>query len=71
MALIAIPMMLSLTGCGTTIPAGEVGIKVNQWGKKRGVQDYPILTGRVMFNPITEDVIKFPTYRQNRVWTKT
>lgn len=67
---LAAVVVASMTGCGTTIPAGEVGIKVNQWGTNRGVQDYPLATGRIMFNPITEDVFKFPTYKQNRVWTK-
>jgi regulator of protease activity HflC (stomatin/prohibitin superfamily) len=60
---------ISSASC-TTVEPGYVGIKVNQYGSQRGVQDFPLLTGRVFYNPITEDVHKFPTFLQNIVWTK-
>lgn len=56
------------TGC-TSVPPGYVGIKINQYGTYRGVQDIPIVTGRVFYNPFTEDIDTFPTFLQNRVWT--
>lgn len=64
---LALPL---LTGCGmTTVKPGFVGIKVNNVGSRRGVQDTPIVVGRVFYNPFTEDVYTYPTFAQNYVWT--
>lgn len=57
------------TGCDRVEP-GYVGIKVNQWGSQKGVNDFPLVTGGVFYNPITEDIYKFPTFMQNAVWDK-
>lgn len=59
-----------VVGC-TRIEPGYVGIKVNQYGSQKGVEDFPLLTGRVWFNPFTHSVYEFPTYMQNRSWTST
>lgn len=56
-------------GCAKVEP-GYVGIKVNQYGNQRGVEDFPVVTGRVWYNLFTEDVYTFPTFLQNIVWTK-
>lgn len=60
--------LVSLAGCAKVEP-GYVGIKVNQYGSQRGVEDFPIRTGGVWYNPFTEDVYKFPTFIQSVVWT--
>lgn len=54
----------------TRVDAAHVGIRVKLAGSSRGVQDIPIVTGWVFFNPLTEQVISFPTSVQNVVWTK-
>lgn len=54
----------------TTVPPGYVGIVVNNYGTNRGVDSLPVRTGRVTYNPFSEDVYKFPTFLQNRTWTK-
>jgi regulator of protease activity HflC (stomatin/prohibitin superfamily) len=46
-----------------------VGIKVNLAGSARGVQDIPVVTGWVFFNPLTEQIVAFPISVQNVVWT--
>lgn len=52
-----------LTGCGiTTVPPGEVGIKVNMVGSNRGVDDTPLVTGRVFYNSFNERIYTYPTY---------
>lgn len=58
-------------GCATTarVDAGHVGIRVRLAGSERGVQDMPVVTGWVFFNPITEQIVLFPTNVQNVVWT--
>jgi len=62
-------LLLLCCGC-TVVEPGYVGIKVNSWGSSRGVQDIPVETGRVSYNPITTTVHKFPTFMQTIVWTK-
>src|SRR5271170_6102471 len=58
-------------GCSTTtrVDAGHVGIRVKLAGSDRGVQDMPIVTGWVVYNPITEQIVIFPTSVQNVIWT--
>ena len=53
----------------TRIDAAHVGIKINLAGSARGVQDIPVVTGWVFFNPLTEQIMSFPTSVQNVVWT--
>jgi regulator of protease activity HflC (stomatin/prohibitin superfamily) len=67
-AVIGIVAMLATNGCETIEP-GYVGIKVNQWGTDRGVDQYPILVGRVSYNSVSEKIYKFPVYLQNYPWT--
>lgn len=64
-----IAVLLMVVGC-TKVEPGYVGIKVNMYGSQKGVEDFPIVTGRVWFNPFTTDVYKFPTFLQSVVWTK-
>lgn len=67
---LAVVLLPLLAGCGVqTIPPGWEGIKVNNVGARRGVEEYPIMTGRVFFNPFTEDVYRYPTSKQNYVWS--
>lgn len=52
--------------CTTTrVDVGHIGVKVNLAGSDRGVQDMQIKTGWVWFNPLTEQVVEFPTSVQN------
>lgn len=60
---------VALTAC-TKVEPGYVGIKVNQYGSQKGVEDFPLHTGMVWYNIFTTEVYKFPTFRQNQNWTK-
>lgn len=62
-------LSLSNSGC-TRVDVGHVGIRVNLAGSNRGVDDIPIVTGWVWYNPFTENVFEYPTYVQTGVWTK-
>lgn len=53
----------------TRIDAAHVGIRVKLAGSTRGVQDIPIVTGWVFYNPLIEQIFSFPTSVQNVVWT--
>ena len=61
--------LLISAGC-SKVPPGYVAVKVNNYGTQKGVEDFPLFTGTVWYNPFTTDVHLFPTFLQNRVWTK-
>jgi len=48
------------------IDAGHVGVKVNQYGDDKGVDDVVAVTGMVFYNPITTTVYEFPTFIQHK-----
>lgn len=54
----------ALTSCNTRIDAGHEGILVKQYGSDKGVQDVSLVTGRVWYNPFTEDVEQYATFVQ-------
>lgn len=58
-------------GCYTIVEPGHVGLLVKQTGTDRGVQDYPLQTGRVFYNPWNENVLVYPTSVQRAIWTKS
>ncbi len=64
-------LYLLLNATLTRIDAGHVGIRVRLAGSARGVQDIPVVTGWVLYNPLTEQIVSFPTSVQNVVWTKS
>src|SRR5207342_3421951 len=62
--------LAAMSSCTARVDAGHVGIRVKMAGSNRGVDDMPVVTGWVFFNPLTEQLIMFPTSVQNIVWTK-
>jgi regulator of protease activity HflC (stomatin/prohibitin superfamily) len=62
-------LMLVSAGCYKTVEPGRVGIKVKQTGGDRGVQDIPIESGRVFYNPVNEYILEYPTSVQRAIWT--
>jgi len=62
-ALLAAQSLSSCVGC-SRIDAGHEGILVKQYGAEKGVQDVNLVTGRVWYNPLTEDVYQFPVFVQ-------
>jgi regulator of protease activity HflC (stomatin/prohibitin superfamily) len=62
-----------LFGCQMTtrVDAGHVGIRVKLAGSDRGVQDMPVVTGWVFYNPLVEQIVLFPTSVQNVVWSQS
>lgn len=67
--LLVVAVCLSTTACYRTIPPGHAGIVVQQTGSDRGVQQIPVETGRVFYNPFNENVLDYPTYVQRAIWT--
>lgn len=69
-AVVLIVGAIALSSCLIRVDAGHVGIRVKLAGSSRGVDDIPVVTGWVAYNPLTEQLILFPTSVQNIVWTK-
>jgi regulator of protease activity HflC (stomatin/prohibitin superfamily) len=71
--LAAVAIVVLYAGCSTTtrVDAGHVGIRVKLAGSDRGIQDMPVVTGWVVYNPLTEQIVLFPTSVQNVVWTQS
>ncbi len=67
-ALLAL-VVLGSASC-TRVEPGHVGIRIRLAGSERGVQNAPIVTGWIVYNPLTEQVIEFPTNVRNIVWTR-
>ncbi len=65
-------LLMVAPGCAgcTRVEPGYVGIKVNMYGTQKGVEDFPLLAGRVWYNPFTEEVYTYPTFMQNMSWTE-
>jgi regulator of protease activity HflC (stomatin/prohibitin superfamily) len=57
-------ILIMFNSCNERIDAGYEGILVKLYGSDKGVQDVSLVTGRVWYNPFTEDVYEFPTYVQ-------
>ncbi len=70
-AVAGVAVLVAIAGCSTLtrVDAGHVGIRVRLAGSERGVQDMPVVMGWVVYNPISEQIIVFPTSVQNVVWT--
>ena len=60
---VAFAALVIATSC-TRIDAGHEGIKVNLFGDKKGIDEVSLVTGWVVFNPLTEKVYEYPTFVQ-------
>jgi regulator of protease activity HflC (stomatin/prohibitin superfamily) len=58
--------LMVLVGSCERIDAGHVGVKVNQYGDNKGVDDVVAVTGMVFYNPFTTTVYEFPTFIQHK-----
>jgi regulator of protease activity HflC (stomatin/prohibitin superfamily) len=63
---IAIVAVVFLMASCERIDAGHVGVKVNQYGDNKGVDDIVAVTGVVFYNPITTRIYEFPTFIQHK-----
>lgn len=67
-AVLLMVVVFGMFGC-TRIGPGHVGIEINQAGSQRGVQDFTVKTGYLLYNPLFTSVVEYPTYMQTVVWT--
>lgn len=65
--IILLVCLIGFVGC-TRVDPGHVGIKVNLYGDQKGVDEFPLKTGRVWYNPFTEELYEYPVFMQNKSW---
>lgn len=58
---IVLTSVFGFTACSEKIDAGKEGILVNMYGNDKGVSETTLVTGRVFYNPMTQDVVEYPT----------
>jgi regulator of protease activity HflC (stomatin/prohibitin superfamily) len=68
-AVLGFVILSGAQGC-TRIGPGYAGIKVNLSGDDKGVQKAPLVSGWVFYNPLSTDVLEYPTFVQTATWTK-
>lgn len=69
-AALVITLIITLSNVVTRVEVGNVGLRVNLAGPSRGVENVPIVTGWVWYNPFTEQIIEFPTRVLSVTWTR-
>lgn len=62
--ILVVLVFVAFVSCNERIDAGYEGILVKLYGSDKGVQDVSLVTGRVWYNPMTENVYEFPTFVQ-------
>lgn len=65
-----IALIILLANVVTRVDVGNVGLRVNLAGSSRGVEQVPIVTGWVWYNPFTEQIVEFPTRVLSVTWTR-
>jgi regulator of protease activity HflC (stomatin/prohibitin superfamily) len=70
---LALLVVVLWLGCSSTtrVDAGHVGVLVKLAGGGSGVQPEPLDVGWHVYNPLTSQIILFPTSVQNIVWTQS
>lgn len=62
--MVILGLTLTVFSSCTRIDAGHEGILIKRYGSDKGVQDVSLVTGRVWYNPWTEDVEQYATFVQ-------
>ncbi|HYD20005.1 MAG TPA: SPFH domain-containing protein [Flavipsychrobacter sp.] len=62
--ILTLSIISTLIASCTRIDAGHEGILIKQYGSDKGIQDVSLVTGRVWYNPWTEDVEQYATFIQ-------
>jgi regulator of protease activity HflC (stomatin/prohibitin superfamily) len=71
MALILMFAMSTFTGCGRQkVKVGWECVKISQYGSDKGVDTQTLGVGKYWYNSIKFDMMPFPLFKQNVVWTQ-
>lgn len=68
--LLCVLLLCLMASACSKVPAGNVGVKVYLLGGSKGVESEQLGVGRYWIG-MNEELYLFPTFTQNRVWTKS
>lgn len=66
--LIGLVSLIMVLGACTIIEPGTVGIKVDLLGESRTVDSVDVVVGRVFYNPMTTQIVRYPYITQRFEW---
>jgi regulator of protease activity HflC (stomatin/prohibitin superfamily) len=67
-ALIVVSVLMSSV---QVIGPGQIGLKFNKAGSARGLSNTNVVSGYVLVNPITTEIVTYPRAQQSYSWTKS
>lgn len=70
LVLLLLPLLLSLGGCYSRVPAGHVGVQYNKYGSNKGV-DLQVRQPGSYWLSYNEEIELFPTFLQTYNWTQS
>jgi regulator of protease activity HflC (stomatin/prohibitin superfamily) len=59
-----------MSSCFKRIDPGHVGIVVDLYGRDKGVQNLPVVTGMNFYAPVMTEIYEYPVFVQTAVWTR-
>ena len=70
LALLLIVVASLLLTSVQVIGPGDIGLRFNKAGTGRGLSQTSVVSGYVLVNPITTEIVKYPRAQQSYSWTK-
>ena len=67
-ALIVVSVLMSSV---QVIGPGQIGLKFNKAGSARGLSNTDVVSGYVLVNPLTTEIVTYPRAQQSYSWTKS
>lgn len=68
---VALLGVVAVTTTLHTVRVNEIGLKFNKAGSVRGLSSLTVVSGYVLINPLTQEIVKFPRQQVNYTWTQT
>jgi regulator of protease activity HflC (stomatin/prohibitin superfamily) len=65
---VLLPLLLLFTAACTRIEPGNVGLKVDLLGESRTVSDISVVSGWVLYNPASTQIVRYPYITQRYEW---
>ncbi|GAA4023096.1 prohibitin family protein [Deinococcus rubellus] len=69
--LVIIVVVSVLSSSVQVIGPGQIGLKFNKAGSSRGLSQTNVVSGYVLVNPITTEIVTYPRAQQSYSWTKS
>ncbi len=68
--LVVLALLFVIGESVTVIGPRDIGLKFSKAGSVRGISNVAVVSGYVLFNPLTTEIIRYPRGLQNYTWTR-